>query len=356
MGPMHSSPGRSRVRCFADSTWPSNSTWMGPPQSAQNDKACVARCQSTSLCRASLYNRYHACYLLKTVLGPVRDDPIHGSTACQLTQQPPTWRKLLALLQSAGSCLGQRAMRATATALADSAAARRLPFDVVMLNLDQSVARLRRSADELSRAGVDGGGWRRVPAVFGGDLDVARLQREGFVARGQHRNNIACAWSHFAVWAALANASRPRPLLVLEDDAMLKRHFVHRTGQLLRRCERLDFDLCSLTWYRHLTHAACVAPAPVGGLVRIACERSGQYATTGTAAYLISRRGARRALDLALPMRKNIDVQLGENSRALRWFAHEHELELAAHDFGQRSVRVLGAAAFARRRRARSRV
>ena len=138
-------------------------------------------------------------------------------------------------------------------------------------------------------------------------------------------------------------------MMVLEDDAILQPGFLPRASRLLRRCEELQFDLCFITWYRHMVPGPCVHP--VSGeppVVRLACEHGGLV--TGTAAYFITARGAECALEAALPMHANIDVQIGESSSKLRWFAFANERSMAAHDFSVPSVRVTGRAERLRKR------
>ena len=210
----------------------------------------------------------------------------------------------------------------------------------------------------LSNAGIGPGDWRRAPAIHGSELDLKRLERAGFVSRGLAPTNVGCAWSHYALWAGFVQAQRTyhlnRSMLVLEDDAILQPGFLPSVGRLLRRCDALAFDLCSITWYRHMVPRHCVHPvAGADGrgdppVVRLSCEHGGMV--TGTAAYFISARGAARALETALPMHANIDVQIGARSHQLRWFASAKEWSMAKHDFSVRSVRVTGRAERLRQR------
>lgn len=199
----------------------------------------------------------------------------------------------------------------------------------------------------LSKAGIASDEWHHAAAIHGAELDLGLLMRTGFVRRGLNSRDVGCAWSHYALWAGLARAQhthhRNRSMMVLEDDAILLPSFLPRASRLLRRCEELHHDLCFITWYRHMVPRPCVHPA--GGqppVVRLACDHGGMV--TGTAAYFITARGAERALEAALPMRANIDVQIGASSHKLRWFAVEKEQSIAAHDFSVPSVRVTGRA------------
>ena len=49
--------------------------------------------------------------------------------------------------------------------------------------------------------------------------------------------------------------------------------------------------------------------------MRLSCREG---LTAGTVAYFLSPNGAVRALERGLPMRKEIDLQVGESSTALR--------------------------------------
>ena len=351
--------------CHPNFSWPIDSIWLGAPhQRVETVSACWTLCNKTALCTAMVHNVYGACYLLSHAIQSrlLRDDPVHRSTACHL-RKPHTWQSLVLFLENPELKLGKLG-RATGRvgrhALGKVVAAlpgRHLPFDVFLLNLQQSTDRLRRMRAELKRASIGEGDYHRIPAILGTHLDMHALHLSGFVARGQHANSVGCAWSHFVVWAGIARrAVESRSVLVLEDDAILKPGFVEKASAMLRRCESMQYDICSITWYRHLTQPHCIRPLPSGdgahgdvhgdapAMVRLACGHEG--VNTGTAAYFLSLRGARRMLDRVLPMRKNLDIQMGLASMDLKWFALKDERYAAAHDFGVKSVRVHGERAF----------
>ena len=347
------------MTCHAHRKWASDSLWLGKRQGVATPQACLALCNASLVCTASLHNRYGVCYLLRGSPRLIEDKATHKSVACQRKHtRPPMWRTFASFLASGDSAsrVGQRTFHAVLAA----PPRQRLPFDVYLLNLDRSARRLAQMRAALAKADIQAGDWLRVPAHFGAHLDMPRLTRSGFVAAGQSRNNVGCAWSHYAVWAALAERGMDgrrvsnRSALILEDDAILLPHFVSRVSRVLRWCESLAFDLCSLTWYRHLTQPSCLhktrrAPPGTPPLVRLACSAG---LNTGMAAYLISPAGVRRALELGLPMHTNIDLQLGKASNELRWFGVERQRSVADHNFSVKSVRVHGAIAFSRRRRA----
>lgn len=386
-------PGSSAVTndllCKADVKWAENSTssstaWFGKPLLGIDSLyACAKLCDVAPLCTAFLHNRYKKCYLLKRAPRRIeRDDVVHKSLACRLLQKaaPIAWKALVTVLAKRSSL---HPMHRYASQAIDQSAApllgSKLPFDVFVVNLNASTSRLSAAQRQLARASIQSTDWRRHLGVLGSDLDHRALQRAGLVLEGQAANNVACALSHYVLWAALAKRAatanrsiaaedattgsgagtsvepfeeahegrvpRGRSALVLEDDALLEAGFLRAATQMLERCDALRYDLCHLYWNRHLTRPACVVPVrhhgPPGApeLVRLSC-RAGLV--PGTVAYFISPAGAVRALERGLPIRDNIDLQLGVSSPTLRWFALAREKSLARHDFSVKSVRVHG--------------
>ena len=355
---------QSAMQCHMDAKWPSHSGWLGPPWRSSNRTgrdlySCAKRCRATPLCAALLHNKHGQCYLLNHVDEHVEDNSTHHSIACRLEHAIPVWSTVVSFIkqqsrQKAFGKIGREALRAVSGAQSSS---RRLPFDVFLLNLEASKDRLQLMRKAFSREAVDN--WRRVPAFYGTDLDFRALIGAGMVNSGQAWNNVGCGLSHFVLWAGLARRANgldewthepPRAALILEDDMLLHPKFVERAKVVLASCEALNYDICSLYWHRHLSSPNCISKAaPVDAqhanvlrrhpMVRLACERG---LNPGTGAYFISPSGAERALAATLPMRNNVDLQLGESSRGLRWFALDDPRSVVSHDFSVRSVRVKG--------------
>lgn len=244
------------------------------------------------------------------------------------------------------------AMRRAASALHDPAASNStLSFDTYVINLDGSHDRLEHMAQQfdrvhgreiglfgfLGRTTAQEFVWRRVPAVHGDGLNMDGLLAAGLVTKGQAKRNVGSGLSHLQVWAAVAN--RTRAALVMEDDVILRPLWLSNAESLLRQCEEARFHICSLTWFKHLTRHSCVHS--FGELVRLRCAKG---LNTGVTAYFISPEGAQLAISQALPLRTTIDLQLGRQSRQIRWFTVPAQRfdSIAAHDWSLRSVRVHG--------------
>ena len=353
-------------RFFHGSAYLSEPHLVGTAENASN--LCQRRCRGQRECRNFMFNRYGKCYLLTsdTANSTVSDDSRHGTVSCSLERHAQMQAKLLTLLREPSAFARPPAVRALHAAFGIVARAfnetaqrsrrSRAPFETFVLNLDASVDRMRGMSAKLRSAHLPT--WRRVPAVIGADLDLRTLARVGLIVRERTAaNNVALVLSHVQIWRALAHATilrrrvdakRSLPsALILEDDAILLPGFALRLPKLLAGLNPLHYDLCSLYFYAHLTdRSRCVHPSHVLGdratsipVVRLECLNG---LNTGTVAYLISPGGARRALRHVLPVRTTLDLQLGEASTRLRWYAVAPHARLAEHDFSMRSVRVHG--------------
>lgn len=203
---------------------------------------------------------------------------------------------------------------------------------------------------ELRKAGLASDEWLHVLAIYGDDLNMDALWRLGVLVEPKHPRDVATGLSHMQIWAALGRSNSSAPVLILEDDVRI------HTPALMREVERLsglmtqhDGDILNLNWYRHMTDAKCIheqlrSPRCPAGcvspeLLQLSCSTG---LNTGMTAYLITPRGARRALHATLPIRENVDIQLGGSSGWLRWLAVRNERALVEHNWRTRSVRVQG--------------
>ena len=192
------------------------------------------------------------------------------------------------------------------------------PSDLPMfvINLDRSPERLARFLADNAMPGL---AITRIAAVDGRTLDRDALIRAGLVAADlQHTNNVlGCSLSHVACWQLIAQGDRPT--VVCEDDAVLRRDFVtlHRHLEPAIREADIVFWACNLDM-----HVAFEIPGMglatlmfdqslLDSETRIKAFQEQRSATVlyplrrvwGTAAYTITPKGARRLLDLALPLR-----------------------------------------------------
>ena len=141
--------------------------------------------------------------------------------------------------------------------------------------------------------------------------------------------------------------------IVLEDDAILRSGFQRRATALWTRALPLKPDFLHLTYFRHLTPKTCIHN--VEGhpkLIRLRCPHK---LNTGQQAYVVSRRGAGRALKALNPLERrgragSFDLLLGEASMVLERFAvAKYKDEPASHNWSMRSIRVHGLPPLAQR-------
>lgn len=224
-------------------------------------------------------------------------------------------------------------------------------YDVYVLNVLGLSARLRSIARQLERANLTAA--KVVPAFFGDDLNLRALRglglcRSSLLGMRHAGRTAAVALSHMMLWHYIQ--THRRPAVVLEDDVLLGARFVSVVDELLASDAGRSADIVSLAWSKHMTAPSCVKPlASYGGaqhgvghlgqaLIRLECPHG---LNPGTVAYLISPRGAARALRAALPLHREIDLQLGQHSAHLRWLALRDVVdEIASHNASAPSLRV----------------
>ena len=298
-----------------------------------------------------MHNRYGDCYLKQAAWLENGDNPKHGTISCVHTvaaaARERTTRKFTEEFASDAKT-AKKASRARCAASRCDLTPGSAALPVVVINLDKSKNRLAHIRAELAREGVTN--WTRSAAVYGLDLNVSELVRQGVVHEQRPaKGNIGTALSHMKVWKRLAAGSYSADqVLVFEDDATLQPDFVMQTRRLLQLCHGLDYDMLMLGWYKHLTDASCQHAIPGRPEVRLLRCPSGL--NTGTNAYILTKRGARRALEVLTPLRHTSkDIQLAGGSARLNWFGATQEL--AGHNWGMRSVRVYGLEGDVRARR-----
>ena len=233
------------------------------------------------------------------------------------------------------------------------------PTPVFVINLNQSVVRKHLIKRQLEAARMD---WQRIPAILGRDVRTSVLQAHGLMHGRGHPNNVASALSHLQIWHWLARGYAPAAI-ILEDDAILGRNFKSRANRLMQRCINNDCDLVSLSWFRHLTPHPCVHELGdsqmghsqvVDKLVELRCPPGRMQINPGVTAYVLTSRGARRAVRRVLPIyggkhgSNGFDLTIGSpaasegNGVPFRWFAVQREQSLVRHNYSLRSVRVHG--------------
>ena len=184
----------------------------------------------------------------------------------------------------------------------------------VVINLDRRRDRWRGVVRGLRAAGIDR--YERFPAIDGrlvdpGDRKLVsrRVAREIDQRPADHRwpsrGGLGCFVSHLKVWGQFDQHPDLESLWVFEDDARPAPYFLkltprERQRQLAAIPARADLILLG----RDIL--ADSAGTFAQGLVRRI------YCFFGTQAYVIKRRAAQKLLRRLLPIRANIDMQIGE--------------------------------------------
>ncbi len=199
---------------------------------------------------------------------------------------------------------------------------------VFVINLSRTPQRL---AQFLADNTIPGLAITRIEAMDGQTLDRAAMIRAGLVAPDlAHTDNVlGCSLSHVACWRVVAQGDRP--VVVCEDDAVLRHDFpvLHRHLEAAIRQADIVFWSCNLDM-----HVAFDIPGLGAATLMIdntVLDREApirafqsQVSATvlyklrriwGAAAYTITPHGARRLLELVLPLRKaegNISYPTGD--------------------------------------------
>ncbi len=159
-----------------------------------------------------------------------------------------------------------------------------LPHAIV-INLDRDVERMAHMRRELAAAGLS---YQRFDALRGDNLPT---DLGGYFAdcRTLSPGEIGCYASHLHICRMVADGVLPSPLLVLEDDVVLRPHFAEMLRSLIDALPP-HWDIVRLS---HPTKRATVRAASLAqdyDLVRYS------YVPPSTGGYLLSRDGARKFL------------------------------------------------------------
>ncbi len=172
---------------------------------------------------------------------------------------------------------------------------------IFVINLDRSAVRLDRIAARLAELGLS---FERVPAIDGSMLSPDEKQRfspnRSWIVL--HDAEIGCYLSHLKVLRLIAERELPRAI-VLEDDAIFEPDFaVWASGE----CPMPpDTDLLKLEGFG----AKNCLKLPVSAYAHRNIVFSYRH-TGGTAAYVITLEGARKALRNLTHARGQLDYDL----------------------------------------------
>jgi glycosyl transferase family 25 len=175
-----------------------------------------------------------------------------------------------------------------------------LDVPVWVLNLKEDRPRLRFMQKQLRRLKLE---YEVIPAVNGTALPEAdrRLYSPELAAQCSKREltlgEIGCMLSHIRIWERMLR-ERIRELLVLEDDVFIGQGII----DVIRNRKKLPPD------WEFVNFSTDAAQAPFGEFITDIYRASRhKEPAVRTSAYLVNRRGARKLLDHALPVRYTAD-------------------------------------------------
>ena len=172
-------------------------------------------------------------------------------------------------------------------------------LDTVYINLNKRVDRKKLIQGEMRAQGLRG---RRFPARMGDDV------KDSIVARQWHsklnclydkktlpalhtmsKGERGCSGSHHALWKQCAKRTDSRPMLILEDDAVLWERsgvsFTELTHRLIAAVEQVGIRRLSRThpWAARAPPAATCPPADVPLGRRCGTSRTRRSCSTSAA-------------------------------------------------------------------------
>lgn len=194
-----------------------------------------------------------------------------------------------------------------------------IPFPVYLINLQRAEFRRRFALDQLAAEGIEP---RMIWAVDGQCLDLPAeiqagvydpTQAEQAFSRQLSLPEIGCSMSHLNAYKQIVEQG-DQAALILEDDALFLPDFAQRLM------------------------AAYAELPPDWGILHLNCpcqrfDRVGKYIVkydgigslpVAASAYMVSRRGAERLIENALPLRYPADSLVG---RGLRWGVETYGVE-----------------------------
>ena len=183
-----------------------------------------------------------------------------------------------------------------------------LPIYVIALK--ESTARREKMTERLQHLGLD---FHFIDAVMGKDLPDAeknRLRspkRQRFLRSPLSDGALGCLMSHRLVWQKMQD-DKVDMALVLEDDAVISPDLL----DVLPRLEKLKsrFDVINL---HNRKLRPLVDIAQISDSHRLTTTR---YNAIGTESYVISRKAAKRLLEVSFPMVFEVDLLIN------RWWDH----------------------------------
>ncbi|EKF29116.1 glycosyl transferase-like protein, putative, partial [Trypanosoma cruzi marinkellei] len=220
-------------------------------------------------------------------------------------------------VSNASHCIALRNASSSSSSSSFISTAQR-PFDAVyVINLNRRPDRWKFILRQLQCAGFREGEYERFTAVDGRAVDIQKAQACGLVSLlgmlrireeesrriwGMDLNPAAvgCALSHVLLWATIA-ARRYQRVLVVEDDSLFPHDFHKKYEERMRHVPQ-DWELVYVSGLDTANQASQLRVAE--GVSRV----PQMHRTTNC--YVVTHQGARRLLELCLPMTYQLDTMM----------------------------------------------
>ncbi|WP_419952739.1 glycosyltransferase family 25 protein [Methylobacterium sp.] len=169
-----------------------------------------------------------------------------------------------------------------------------IDYSIYLINLDRDINRLERARERFASFDLS---FERVSGVDGSKVDALTRFFSQIPSRSLSDGELGCALSHISVWQKIASGDVDNAL-VLEDDAAPIRAFPLRFAEL---DIPEDYDLCyannrmiykKSTFYKDTQKTVPVIQA------MLEFNKDSKVQAAGLDGYFLSRKGARRLLDI----------------------------------------------------------
>ena len=168
----------------------------------------------------------------------------------------------------------------------------------------------------------------RFPAVYGSNLNRNNLIEKGILDKNNKLGNgeIGCFLSHINIWKK-ALKRKYKYILILEDDIIFTDNFKNNLIKYYNQVPD-NWDIIHLGGSRikgKLINKNIIKP--------VFDEKISGENNMGTYAMLLSRKGIKKLLDIVIPIKNPIDMQIALNNKKLNIYYTEPKLIVPNNDF-----------------------
>ena len=181
---------------------------------------------------------------------------------------------------------------------------------IYFINLDKSKDRLDMMLEYGKNLNLK---LKRFPAVYGKDLNTDKLIEKGILDKNNKLNKgeIGCFLSHINIWKEAIKKNYEH-ILILEDDIIFTDNFKNNFNKYYNQVPN-DWDII------HLGGSRIKGKLINKNIIKPIFNEKPNYETNnmGTYAMLLSRKGIKKLLDIMIPIKKPIDLEIAINNKKL---------------------------------------